>query len=499
MTRAELAAIAIGVLLLMIAEAAVNNPAILFSRYLWFDELQAKLVESQPGIWHSMTVLAHSGDITPPTYHLIARASWWLAGIFGGSAETAWRLLSFAAIWLGLILTYAVLRRSFATLPSLIAVLMVWACPLTVWCAFFARPYALLMASSAGFCFAWCDEDSHPVMTAFFAMLMCALHYFGIFALSAIIIGDLVIRHQSWRNNLRRLLPAATGPLVLLLLMPFFRAQVTGYEQRAWLPPLTWDFASGVIVSTFYLPVLVVLILLGAWWVSGWIKSAPAELSVAQLKEVMRPVAGMLGLLLVPLAVLMISFRENHLVDRYLITALLGFAPVAAVLGSHLSRWVQAAALVVVIVLGAHSMRNLGAEHTRWQADEEDMVEECTAMASDGYPLISLTSHEAYLLYEYAPDLRKKLLIVDLRPELRSDMTELALNDGTSSARWQAVIPDLPHQTTLDDLRRIGKFHVVFKTEMPILRNGFLPFRKVDGYGTSGVFRIDPRFHGATP
>jgi hypothetical protein len=78
-------------------------------------------------------------------------------------------------------------------------------------------------------------------------------------------------------------------------------------------------------------------------------------------------------------------------------------------------------------------------------------------------------------------------------------MTELALNDGTSSARWQAVIPDLPHQTTLDDLRRIGKFHVVFKTEMPILRNGFLPFRKVDGYGTSGVFRIDPRFHGATP
>ncbi len=169
LTRAEFAAIAIGVLLLMGAEAAVNNPAILFGRYLWFDELQSKLVLSQPGIWHSMAVLAHSGDITPPTYDLAAAALWWLARIFGGSAETTWRFLSFSAIWLALVLTYAVLRRSSARLPALIAILTLWACPLTLWCAFFARPYALLMAASAAFCFAYCGEESHPVMTAVFA------------------------------------------------------------------------------------------------------------------------------------------------------------------------------------------------------------------------------------------------------------------------------------------------------------------------------------------
>ncbi len=75
-------------------------------------------------------------------------------------------------------------------------------------------------------------------------------------------------------------------------------------------------------------------------------------------------------------------------------------------------------------------------------------------------------------------------------------MTELALNDASSSAKWQAVIPDLPRQLTVAELAQLGKFHVVFKTEMPILRNGFLPFRLVDGYGTSGVFRVDPHLEG---
>ncbi len=90
----------------------------------------------------------------------------------------------------------------------------------------------------------------------------------------------------------------------------------------------------------------------------------------------MRPeAAGMVGLLLVPLAILMISIPENHLVDRYLITALLGFAPLVAALASRLSRWVQFAVLLCIILLSAHGMDNLGNEHTRWQAAEEDLVE----------------------------------------------------------------------------------------------------------------------------
>ncbi len=226
MTRRELAVMAIGTLLLMCVEAFTSDPAILFSRDLWIDELWAKFIASEPGIWHSIVVLSHSGDPTPPTYHLMARASWWLSALVGGSAETGFRALAFAAVWLALVLTYAVLRRTFAILPALIAVLVLWACPMTSRYAFFARPYGLLLASTAAFCLFYCAEDFRPIrapMTAVTSVLVCTLHYFGLFGLAAIVFGDLVARRESFRDRWRRILPAAAGPLVLLLLLPVVR------------------------------------------------------------------------------------------------------------------------------------------------------------------------------------------------------------------------------------------------------------------------------------
>jgi uncharacterized membrane protein len=71
-------------------------------------------------VWQSLRALEHSGDFTPPTYHILARASWRL---LGGSAETAFRTLSFVSMWIALVLLYIFLRRIFAVLPSLVAVL----------------------------------------------------------------------------------------------------------------------------------------------------------------------------------------------------------------------------------------------------------------------------------------------------------------------------------------------------------------------------------------
>ena len=121
MARRELIAVGCGVLILLTAEALLSNPRILFGRFLWFDELQIKLITAQSGVWHSITMIAHSGDETPPIYYLMARGSWWVAALMGGNAETGFRGLAFLAIWVTLLLTYAVLRRSFTAVPALIA------------------------------------------------------------------------------------------------------------------------------------------------------------------------------------------------------------------------------------------------------------------------------------------------------------------------------------------------------------------------------------------
>ena len=157
-------------------------------------------------------------------------------------------------------------------------------------------------------------------------------------------------------------------------------------------------------------------------------------------------------------------------------------------------RPMQMVAAALIVVLGATAVRDAGAGWDRWQARQDDLLEECSAMASDGYPVVALTSLEAYPLYEYAPQLRDRLYFVDLLPSHKSDLTPSTLNDATCFRKWQSVVPGAPRIVTMDELAQMGNFHVVFKTEWPIMKNGFLPFRRVGGFGTSGVFQVEPGY-----
>src|SRR6266849_4133260 len=99
-------------LVLLLAEVLTSNPRILFTQNLSIDELETKLVVSLPSMSQSLFAVA---DLTPPTYHFLARVSWQL---LGGSAETAFRTLSLVSMWVALVLIYVLLRRTFAVLPA---------------------------------------------------------------------------------------------------------------------------------------------------------------------------------------------------------------------------------------------------------------------------------------------------------------------------------------------------------------------------------------------
>src|SRR5216684_4013006 len=141
----EMFLMALGSIALLLVEVLMSAPRILLGRYLWLDELWTKLIESEPSVRQSLIALKHSGDPTPPTYHLLARASW---GVLGGSGETAFRTLALVSMWIALVLIYAILRRTFTVLPCLLAVLAFWSSPPIIAYAFYARPYAPLLAAT---------------------------------------------------------------------------------------------------------------------------------------------------------------------------------------------------------------------------------------------------------------------------------------------------------------------------------------------------------------
>src|ERR1035437_5043794 len=223
----EMFLMALGSLVLLIVEVLMSTPWILFGRYLWIDELWTKLIASEPSVWQSLVALKHSGDPTPPVYHLLARASW---GLVGGSGETAFRTLAFVSMWVALVLIYALLRRTFAVLPALVAVLAFWSSPPIIEYAFFARPYAPLLAAIAGFCLIYGADKKGPAATA---------------------------------------LTAAAGPIAVAACWPFVHAWNTGQTVFSYLPPQSLGSAVRDVFLSWGGALEATVILAFAWSISS--------------------------------------------------------------------------------------------------------------------------------------------------------------------------------------------------------------------------------------
>jgi uncharacterized membrane protein len=456
-----------GSLLLLIVEVLICTPRILFGRYLWIDELLTKLIESKPSISQSLVALQLSGDFTPPTYHLLARASW---GLLGGSGETAFRTLSFVSIWVALVLTYAVLRRSFAVLPALVTVLAFWSNPTIIPYAFFARSYAPLIAATAGFCLVYGQDKKGSLgiaLTAALAALICTLHYFGIFALASIVLGDAFARREPLPAMIRRWAPVAAGPIAVIACWPFIRTFHTG-QIHSWMPPLTsgfavqalWSWASGALGAAGVLFI--------AWRISIITVRRRGEEPQPIHIGPLQPVAGLFGLVLVPIFVAIFSALVYPAMNtRYMLPGLLGLTSLLAILASKISPRILAGAAILLILLGAANLRVFSETEMKWQTTEDQMMR---VGQFDQLAIVTFNMNEAYLLYDYAPGLRNRLFIADLRQTHKAQLSRNVLLDNEYETRWLTVYPDLPKLLNLDQLQHLGKFHLL-NSEAPILAN----------------------------
>jgi uncharacterized membrane protein len=495
-TAKEALLVALGAVILLVVEVLVSAPRILFTRYLSLDELWTKFVDSGPGIWGSIVQLEHSGDPTPPLYHILARASW---AIVGGTGEAAFRGLSFVATMIALVMTYAVLRRSFAILPTLIAVLALWSCPLVIRLAFCARPYGLLLAATAAFSLLFATEDlglGALFLVAISSVAVCTVHYFGVFGLAAIVLGDTLTCRAPRRSRLRRLLAASAGPLTLIACAPFLYGQTEGFSHLSYLGPLSADTAFNTLVEMLGIPMLIAAGLIVAWWITELDRSGRVSSKDLPDWNRSRPplhrVAGFSALLLVPVMVIVLSILyKNATLDRYMITALLGFTVLLAMLASQLPSPLLTVTAVVVLLVGGWNVRMTGKEMADSQIGEEAMVNRCVALANDGLPIVTLSPREAYILFEYAPRIRPLVFVADLRTDYNAQLSLLALNGYELTAKWDTVQPDLPRLANLDELRQMGQFHLVEHTEGDILTAGLLPFQIVSGSGWDAVYRLN--------
>jgi hypothetical protein len=478
-TAREIIAVAIGAAILLLAEALRSNPRILFGRYFWLDELWTKFIESKSPLWNSLVALKYSGDPTPPTYHLIARSFW---GLMGGSPEVAFRTLAFLGMWLALILTYALLRRSFAILPAIAAVLALWTSPVIVRYAFFARPYGLLLAATAGFCLVYCTDKkslSAVAMTSLLAIAVCTLHYFGIFALASIVVGDALVRREAIRERIYRVLPVVAGPIALLFCLPLVREVNRGQTVFTPSPPLTFGAAAQSIVLLLGNSIVAAVVLLIAWGGSALMRRVRKR-SSATAKPIpvgsMRPLAGLIALILVPFILAIFSALTHPVLSgRYMITGLLGMVPVLALLASRSARPMLFAATLVVCVVSVWQVGEFAAGQAKWQSDQQQMAE---VGRNDNLPIVTFSFHEGYVLYAYAPALRPRLFVADLRNSEGAHLSKMMFHIQELMPKWLSIYPDLPKTATLEDLRAMGKFHLINSEAAVLIEQDAQPSRE---------------------
>jgi hypothetical protein len=444
----------------MIVQIVLSSPKLLLGRYFWQDEQFTYFIASDPSIKHMFEAVREGADTNPPVYHLLVRG---FAAVVPGRPEVVYRLFSLLAAWLGLIALYVILRRGFEPLSSVIAVLAIWASPLILHESFDARFYTPLLASAAAFCLVFTGHYRRWVqytLIALAAALLCTIHYFGIVALCGIVAGEFILRPGNWRDTARTFVPTLAGPVALACMIPFLLGQRAGLSVSTWVPSFRPDDLLDVMENLFVtLPLATVVI---CWWLFHWLAAKDRANSPID----MRAMAGLTGLILVPVAVTVFSaVAQPAMIPKYMIPAMLAAAPIVALLATAGPRWGRAGLVVIMIGLGLLQLR-----HEAWVVDDafevaqKRLIASCEKAVEQGLPVVATSRKEAYTLYYAAPKTRGHVYIADIRPMIRGevghDLMRHLMFETDFAAKYQRIYP-VPALISVAELKKLGPFYLV--------------------------------------
>ena len=468
---------------LMLATLAVTGGFLLMSKPLWLDEYHTLLLAERQGVVESLRSLAQGADFNPPTLHLIYRA---VDTLSGGLSPVTMRGVALSSVWLALTIVYATLRRHFSRPAAFAGAFAIWAHPLAITHAFEARFYGpwllftALMAWSAGLDASSPVSRRRNVALALTSILVCTIHYFGIFvwlviAVSAIVgkRGLLDERREAWG----RLAPMLSGPLALLLCTPFYVGQRHALSVATWVDPLSAmqlrDFVVYYFVWAGFLAPL-------CGWAFFHILSRRSYGLTRPVATVFRrpDVLALLALVAFPAILIVFSaVVQPSIVDRYGLPALLFWAPLIAFVIEDAPWTARAVVLVGHLVLGIVLTR-VQVRYTQQVFSE--LYADAASIASLGpdASVVCRSRHRAYPLATYAGGGRplggNPCAILDFgevtAQEVRSNSSgaRAAVRHFTVAqqrARVHFRIYGFPRLLPVEELRRRDRFYVLDESD----------------------------------
>jgi hypothetical protein len=464
-TARELLILAAGIAFTLYIQLVWLDAVYLIHRHFWLDELFTFRIVSDPDFMHALRGVQSGADGAPPVLHLMLRA---FTYVTGGASEAPFRLFSLAAVMGGLAGLYIGLRQDFGIVPSVAALLAVWAHPLITNIAFDARFYGPWLALVVWFAYffrqALRDQGNsltYPLLGVT-AVLLCTIHYFGIITLALVACTEWIVSRPKWVVTRRALYATAFGPLALLVCVVLFLI-----GQRSALTAPTWiELAAPGDLLEFVKSVLfpnhlgAVLIAAAAWaalagrFASG---KAPDVLEAAP-----NPAWGIFGVLLLVPALIVVSYVIQPAADeRYAVPAIAALAPATAfaIARMHWS-WGVGLCAFLVLVSGSH----LRAEARRSAMIDEDtdgLIQLLrTKTADNDVPIIFESNHETFVIARYAPELATRSFYLDYEPDQLRVNKAIRLHDR-DMARIYARVYGQPRLINWEAVRALPRVLLV--------------------------------------
>jgi hypothetical protein len=324
----------------------------LFTRPFWLDEWHTAMVANRATLSEVFSDLYRGSDLGPPLLHVIA---WVLARLGGGQLPpTSARIVSFGAIVVTLIFVFLALRRRFGRVASSAGILAIATHYIVMFHMFEFRYYGLWLAFCAAV--AWTlgvDAERgrsrrRDIMLGLLSVLLCLTHWLALGSLMLLCAGALVTFGRDWRSGLRRIAPAAAGAVVVMLSIPFVRAQRASVLETSWMrdPGLTEVLA---VLNTYwggFVLSLAVLVILAAFVIPALKTSVTGSIRGAARDPSIGALFAMAGL---PLGMVVVSIGFPAMHNRYSIATVLAWAPLVALAVELLGQGVSQRPLLVMM------------------------------------------------------------------------------------------------------------------------------------------------------
>lgn len=462
--RREIACFVAGLVVLVAVQLTVARAHYLFKRHFWADELTTYTIAADRDIWHSIEAQRDGVDTNTPMYYFLVRA---FTLPLGGADEVSLRLFALVSVLTGLGGIYFCLRLSYPSLVSFAGMLAVWCHPLVSKHAFEARFYAPWFAATIWFAYLLVRARTSSrlnlkVLLGVCSVLVCTLHYFGIITLVLVTAAELFFRGPVGRARWNGLLAASCGVLPLLACTPFLLGQRSALTVATWIDPPSWYSSQSFLRSLLVPDNVAVLILL--LWLANLFGPRRALAEWRESQGDLTLLAGLTGLLLLPLALIVMSYiLQPVLVPRYALPAVAALAPAAAFALSRKARGWIVLACVWFVLLNMVSLRELlGQAHK--QDNVTAQLAETIRRQTEGDLVAFESSHPLWVLYRYAPDVRNRCFFMNFEPQDLSGAHHsvgLFMRDITRRCaqhyHWPALV-------SLQSLRARPRFYVVVDT-----------------------------------